>query len=116
MSVLYVTASGPTKQHVATALDELVEWLEAMIASLEGDAEIAFPRSYEEAADRHIRITAHTQRYPMVRSDDPQLLERLMRYASRRAPYTTPPAKGRPGGGMSDQIDPGQLARAVRAA
>ena len=85
---LYVTVAGPTKQSVATALDDLVLWFEGLIDATHSETEIAFPSSY-----CHIQIHAHAERYPMVRSDDLQLLERLVRYASRRAPYTTPHAE-----------------------
>lgn len=73
---LYVGVSGSSEKQVNTAISDVVDWLKALIAASNLEAQVVT-----------LAPLGRTKRL-VVRSDDPNWLERLLRYVSRRAPHT----------------------------
>ncbi len=78
-----VVVSGTSAQHVATAAAELAEWLRGLAAKAEPDAQVVGPAPAPLA-----RIKGRWRWHLIVRTSEPRLLGKLLRYAARRAPHT----------------------------
>ncbi len=78
-----VGVSGTSEKQVAAAIGDVADWLKALIASADLAAEVVGPAPAPLA-----RIKGRWRWHAIVRCEDPRLLGRLLRYASRRAPHT----------------------------
>lgn len=82
-ALVNVGVSGTSEKQVAAAMGDVADWLKALIAEADLAAEVVGPAPAPLA-----RIKGRWRWHAIVRCEDPRLLGRLLRYASRRAPHT----------------------------
>lgn len=83
LALANVVVSGISERGVAVAAGEIADWLKGLAAKAGSDVQVVGPAPAPLA-----RIKKRWRWHMIVRTGEPRLLGKLLRYASRRAPHT----------------------------
>ena len=83
MALANVVVSGISERGVAVAAGEVADWLKVLAAKAGPGVQVVGPAPAPLA-----RIKKRWRWHMIVRTGEPRLLGKLLRYASRRAPHT----------------------------